>query len=183
MSNVLRIGRSLQSSRSAVLRQVQRRRPLPPAYLLVLFLAALSSGCGYFINPNAQVPSGPGTPTQKGSVTISPTYVALSPGQKFQFTATAQGGGAIEWLVNSVVGGVPATGQVDTTGNYTAPAVITQTENISVTAALTSSPAQNYATAVAAIVPAGQVSCPDATGSPLVAAYTMSLPSSGKVSV
>jgi arylsulfate sulfotransferase len=153
------------------------------ASLFLLGLATLLSGCGYFINPNAEVPTGPGTPSQSGSVTISPTYVALSPGQKFQFTATAAGGGTIEWLVNGVVGGKPETGQVDTAGNYTAPAVITQGENISVTAALASSPAQNYATAVAAIVPNSQVSCPDATGSPLVAAYSISLPSSGKVSV
>jgi arylsulfate sulfotransferase len=61
--------------------------------------------------------------------------------------------------------------------------VITQAENISVTAALVSSPAQNYATAIAAIVPGSQVSCPGATGSPLVAAYSTNLPSSGKVSV
>jgi arylsulfate sulfotransferase len=183
MSVSPRIGRSLPCSQSAVLRFVERERSFSLAHLAILCLVALLSGCGYFINPNAQIPSGPGTPVQRGSVRISPTYVALSPGQKFQFTATAAGGGAIEWLVNNVVGGAPATGQVDTAGNYTAPAVITQSENISVTAALSSSPALNYATAIAAIVPAGQVSCPDATGSPLVAAYTMSLPSSGKVSV
>ena len=150
---------------------------------LLLGLATCLSGCGYFINPNAVLPTGPGAPSQRGSVTISPTYVALSPGQKFQFTATAAGGGTIEWLVNGVVGGKPETGQVDTAGNYTAPAVITQDENISVTAALASSPQQNYATAVAAIIPGAQVSCPDATGSPLVAAYTISLPSSGNASV
>ncbi len=178
-----RIGRSRLRTRGAVLRFVERGWPFSLAHLVILCLASLLTACGYFINPNAKIPSGPGNPIQRGSVTISPTYVALSPGQKFQFTATAAGGGAIEWLVNSVVGGVPATGKVDTAGNYTAPAVITQTENISVTAALASSPAQNYATAIAAIVPTGQVSCPDATGSPLVAAYTMNLPSSGKVSV
>ena len=147
------------------------------AHLLLLVLAVSLSGCGYFINPNAVVPSGPGTPSQSGSVTISPTYVALSQGQKFQFTATSATGGKIEWLVNGVVGGKPQTGQVDTAGNYTAPAVITQTENISVTAALVSSPQGDYATAVAAIVPGAQVSCPDVTGSPLVAAYSLSLPS------
>ena len=154
-----------------------------PQLLLLLGLFAVLCGCGYFINPNAKVPSGPGIPSQSGSVTISPTYVALSPGQKFQFTATSSTGGALEWLVNGVAGGAPATGQVDTAGNYTAPAVITQGENISVTAALVSSPAQNYATAIAAVIPGSQVSCPDATGSPLVAAYSINLPSSGKVSV
>ncbi len=36
-------------------------------------------------------------------------------------------------------------------------------------------PAQNYATAVVALLPAAQVSCPDVTGSPLVAAYSINL--------
>ena len=143
-------------------------------------------GCGYWINPNAVIPgtgNGPPTAGQSGSVTISPQYVALSPGQKFQFTATANGGGTIEWLVNGVVGGAPATGQIDTSGNYTAPSVVSQGENVSVTAALVSSPQQNYATAVAAIIPSAQVSCPGATNSPLVAMYSINLPSPGKVSV
>lgn len=132
-----------------------RTSPKVGSSLLCSLGILFSSGCGYFINPNAVIPSGPGTPSQSGSITISPTYVALSPGQKFQFTATAAGGGTLEWLVNNVGGGAPATGQIDSAGNYTAPAVITQSENISVTAALASSPAQNYATAIAAIVPGG----------------------------
>src|SRR5215469_1656466 len=90
---------------------------------ILLLFTALLSGCGYWINPNAVVPSGPGTPSQSGSVTISPTYVALSPGQKFQFTATSASGGRIEWLVNSLAGGKPDTGQVDASGIYTAPAI------------------------------------------------------------
>jgi arylsulfate sulfotransferase len=151
--------------------------------LMVLGSIALLSGCGYWINPNAVVPTGPGTPTQQGSVTISPTSVALSPGQKFRFTATSATGGQIEWLVNGVVGGEPQSGLVDASGNYTAPSVISQGINISVTAALASSPQQNFATAIVAIIPGGQVSCPDVTGSPLVAAYSMSLPSSGKMAV
>jgi arylsulfate sulfotransferase len=151
--------------------------------LALLIFTSTLSGCGYWINPNAVVPSAPGTPSQSGSVTISPTYVALSPGQKFQFTASSSTGGQIEWLVNSTVGGKPETGQVDTSGSYTAPSVVSQGINLSVTAALASSPTQDYATAVVALLPAAQVSCPDATGSPLVAAYSLNLPSSGKVSV
>ncbi len=177
------VGRNPLRQRAGWVRNRLQYSESSRACLFLLGLATCLSGCGYFINPNAVLPTGPGAPSQRGSVTISPTYVALSPGQKFQFTATAAGGGTIEWLVNGVVGGKPETGQVDTAGNYTAPAVITQDENISVTAALASSPQQNYATAVAAIIPGAQVSCPDATGSPLVAAYTISLPSSGNVSV
>jgi hypothetical protein len=150
---------------------------------LVLGVAASLAGCGYWINPNAKVPGGPGAPGQSGSVTISPTFVALSPGQKFQFTATSSNGGQIEWLVNGVVGGKPETGQVDMAGNYTAPSVISPGESISVTAALATSPQNDYATAVAELVPPAQVSCPDATGSPLVAVYSMTLPSAGKMDV
>ena len=183
MSASPEVGRGPQRERIASFRRNLRRFEILCANPILLGLALCVSGCGYFINPNAVVPSGPGTPSQSGSVIITPTYVALSPGQKFQFTAQAAGGGQIEWLVNGVAGGKPATGQVDNAGNYTAPSVIAQNENISVTAALVSSPQQNYATAVAAIIPGAQVSCPDATGSPLVAAYSISLPSSGKVSV
>jgi len=150
---------------------------------VVLFAATALSGCGYWINSNATVPSGPGTASQSGSVTISPTYVALSPGQKFQFSATSSIGGQLEWLVNSTAGGKPETGKIDAEGNYVAPSVVSQGINISVTAALASAPAQNYATAVVALLPVAQVSCPDVTGSPLVAAYSISLPSSGKVSI
>lgn len=171
------------SSFSEVVRPLCRRLRVYPSSLLVLVLAAFVSGCGYWINPNAVVPTGPGTTSQRGSVTISPSYVALSPGQKFQFTATSSNGGQIEWLVNGAVGGKPAAGLVDSSGNYTAPSVASQGINISVTAALASSPQQDYATAVVALIPAAQVSCPDITGSPLVAAYTMSLPTSGKMSV
>ncbi len=179
MSPSPEIGRSVRRAPAWSLRSWARRG----GGCCVLLLSAALAGCGYFINQNAQVPTGPGTPSQAGSVTISPTYVALSPGQKFQFTATSSTGGQVEWLVNSVTGGKPQTGLVDTAGNYTAPSVISQGINISVTAALASAPAQNYATAVVALIPGAQVACPDATGSPLVAAYSLNLPSSGKMSV
>ncbi len=151
--------------------------------LALLAVAVALGGCGYWINPHAQAPSGPGTPSQSGSVTISPTYVALAPGQKFQFTASSSSGGAIEWLVNAAAGGKRETGKIDGAGNYVAPSVVAQGTNISVTAALASDPERDYATAVVALMPAAQVSCPDVTGSPLVAAYSIKLPLPGKVAV
>jgi arylsulfate sulfotransferase len=163
--------------------EIGKRLSLLFCSLAPLAAASALSGCGYWINPNATVPSGPGSPSQSGSVTISPTYVALAPGQKFQFTASSSTGGQIEWLVNSTGGGRPETGKIDTTGSYIAPSVVSQGINIAVTAALASSPAQNYATAVVALVPAAQVSCPVSATSPLVAAYSIDLPSAGKVSV
>ena len=177
------IGRSPHSAAAPVSTFTPARGLRRCASAACLIAVTLLAGCGYWINPNAVLPGGTGTPGQDGSVTISPTFVALSPGQKFQFTATSTKGGQIEWLVNGVVGGKPETGQVDSSGNYTAPSVVSQGENVSVTAALSASPQTNYATAVAEVVPAAQVACPGATGSPLVASYSLNLPSSGKMSV
>ncbi len=150
----------------------------------MLFLA----GCGFWVNSSAtstkNPPTGPPPSAgQGGSVTITPQYVALAPGQKFKFTATASGGGQLEWLVNGVVGGNATSGTVDTSGNYTAPASVSQSENITVTVALAASAQQNYANAVVAIILGGQTLCPYITGNPQVASYSIYLPSPGKVSV
>ena len=150
--------------------------------------SVLLEGCGYWLNHGATAPTTPppGSPpnaTQSGSITITPKYAALAPGQKQQFKATAAGGGAIAWLVNGVAGGNPTVGSVDSSGAYTAPASIAQSENVVVTAELSSSPQQNYATAVAAIIESGQTLCPYLTGNPQVAQYSVYLPAPGKVEV
>lgn len=115
-----------------------------------------------------------------GSVTISPQYVVLFPGATQQFTASSSSGGALTWLVNGVLGGSAALGAVDSTGKYTAPASLPQSENVSITAELTSSPQQNQATAVAAIVNQGVIF---PTRNPQVVEYSVYLPAPGKVSV
>ena len=157
--------------------------------LLVLPLLLFLQGCGFWVRsgesgPQNPPPNGPPpTAGQNGTVTITPMYLALAPGQKFKFTATASNGGQIEWLVNGTAGGSATTGTVDTAGDFTAPASIAQSENLTVTAALASSPKQNYATAVVSILVPGQVLCPLFTGNPQVAQYSIYLPAPGKVSV
>src|ERR1700756_3439131 len=157
--------------------------------LLVLPLLLFLQGCGFWVRsgesgPQNPPPNGPPpTAGQNGTVTITPMYLALAPGQKFKFTATASNGGQIEWLVNGTAGGSATTGTVDTAGDFTAPASIAQSENLTVTAALASSPKQNYATAVVSILVPGQVLCPLFTGNPQVAQYSINLPAPGKVSV
>ncbi len=161
------------------------------AFLLLVF-AALLAGCNAQFqltqpqtkNPTPTPPSGPPPGSgQSGSVTISPQYVALAPGQTFQFNATVTGSGQTEWLVNGVQGGSTATGTVSASGNYTAPASITQSENVTVTVALSGSAQQNYATAVVSIMQPAVVTCPFQLGNPLVAQYSLYLPSPGKMSV
>jgi hypothetical protein len=109
--------------------------------------------------------------------------VALAPGQTFQFTATVTGGGQTQWSVDGVQGGNAAAGTVSGSGSYTAPSSITQSENVTVIVALASSPQQNYATAVVAIVAPAQVTCPLELGNPQVAQYSLYLPAPGKMSV
>ncbi len=151
--------------------------------------ALLLSGCGFWVQgplPIVVIPPPGGPPptaTQNGSITITPQYVALAPGQSVKFTATSSTGGAIAWFVNNIPGGNATVGTVDATGNYTAPANVLQVENIQVTAALAAAPLLDNATAVVAIILPGTPLCPPLTGHPLVAVYTTYLPSPGKVSV
>ncbi len=165
--------------------------PLRFGPFICLALSYCLTGCGFWIRsgitpPESPPPSGPPPSSgQGGSVTITPQYVALAPGQKFQFSATASSGGQIEWLVNGAIGGNKTSGAIDSKGNFTAPssASVAQSENITVTAALTSSPQQNYATAVVALIQPAQVTCPPFTGNTQVASYSIYLPAPGKAFV
>ena len=153
--------------------------------VLGLLSAVLVAGCGVTFGPESpqnpvspppgQAPPGAGG---SGSVTISPQYVALSPGQTTHFSATA--GGPLTWLVNGVVGGNASTGTVDASGNYTAPATLAQSANFTVTAELTASPQQNYATAVASVINPGVI---QPTLNPQVVLYSIYLPAPGQVSI
>ena len=124
-----------------------------------------------------QPPSGPPpTPVGNAVITITPQVAAVAAGQAFQFSATSSDGGAIQWSVSG-------DGSISQTGLYTAPASVSQSENITVTAALASNPTQDYATAVVSVVQPGKIACPGTTGNPQVAQYTVYMPASAQVSV
>ena len=128
--------------------------------------------------PPPSVP--PPTPMQQGSVTISPQNAALAPGQTQQFTASSTSGGQLVWQVDGVTGGTASIGTIDSTGKYTAPAQITQSGNVVVSAALSGSQQSNYATAPVALIQPGQVL---QTANPQVALYAIYLPQPGSVTV
>ena len=151
---------------------------IPALFIVLLFLAGcanvvLSGNSGEPPKPPAPPP--PPTPVTTGTVTITPTVAAVAPGQSFQFSASNSNGGTIQW---SVSGG----GSISQTGNYTAPSSITQSENVTVTAALAAN-TKDYATAIVSVIQPGQIACPTVTGNPQVAQYTVYLPAPGTASV
>ncbi|MGH9680323.1 MAG: aryl-sulfate sulfotransferase [Candidatus Acidiferrales bacterium] len=151
------------------------------AAIATLFLL----GCGASMQqsgssqPSSPPPQPPPAPQQSGSVTISPFYAVLGPGQTAQFAASTSGGGAISWLVNGIPGGNASVGTIDANGNYAAPS-ITASTNAVVKAALSSSPDSSYATAVLALIAPGKVT---ETANPQVASYSIDLPAPGNVSI
>src|SRR5690348_4094696 len=79
----------------------QRAFSIPLALTLALIL--WTTGCGVHQGteppPPQTAPTGPPpVAVSLGSVSISPQYVALAPGQKAHFTATAPG--TLQWSVN-----------------------------------------------------------------------------------
>ena len=148
---------------------------------LVLALMAFS-GCG----GNKFVPT-PFKPTpapvigQSGSVTIRPQFVALGIGGTTQFTATvAGGGGTVQWALACNNGTATTCGTITSSGLYTAPATVFQSQNATVTAQLASAPQSNYAQALVALVNTGLVT---ATANPQVASYALNLPDPGSMVV
>ena len=146
------------------------------------------SGCADFVitsgsSHSSPPPGAPPSPVQRGTVTITPQYVALAPGQSLKFVAKASNGGTIDWSTADAAGGSSNAGTVDGSGNYTAPVTISQSANFVVTAYLAASPQTDYATAIVAVIQPGQVQCPPLTGNPQVAQYSMYLPSRGNVFV
>jgi hypothetical protein len=162
---------------------IDKRAVSLSATALLLFLV---SGCGYEVTmlPPAPVKTPPSNPppeaAQQGSVTISPRYAALGQGGSLQFHATVAAGGAVEWMVDDVPGGNATIGTVSASGVYMAPATLAQSENVTVTAALASSPNMNYATSVVSLIQPGVVT---PTINPQVATYSIYLPAPGSVTI
>ncbi len=148
---------------------------------LALALVMLS-GCG--ANHFVPTPFKPGpTPiiAQTGSVTISPQFAALGLGGTQQFTATvAGGGGTVQWVLTCANGANATCGSISSTGLYTAPTTVFQSQNATITAQLASAPQTEYAQALMALVNAGYVT---STANPQVASYALNLPDPGSMMV
>jgi hypothetical protein len=100
-----------------------------------------------------------------GAVSISPTYVQMTPGQTLQFNAAGASG--VIWQVNNGIGGTAASGTITAGGLFTAPATLPSPAAVTVTAV---DPANGADTATATVtllaqLPAGTTWYVATTGS------------------
>jgi arylsulfate sulfotransferase len=122
---------------------------------------AMSLGCG-----------------SSGSVFITPSAVALMPGQTFQFQISRDEPAQPVLLVNGVTGGSPSTGTITPAGLYTAPSTASG-QAITIGAR-----GQASSAAVTVLNPATFASgSVVATQNPLVAAYSLTVPAGASVQV
>jgi arylsulfate sulfotransferase len=110
---------------------------------------------------------------QVSSITVSPQSAFVGASQVAPFTANVTGGASgVVWSVNGMAGGNSTVGTIDSSGNYTAPAV-TANSTATVTATSMSDPTKS-ASASVTIIAAGIVA---PTTNAQVATYTITPPS------
>ena len=107
-------------------------------------------------------------------ISISPSSVALAPGQTVQFQLSDPNK-KVTWSAGGVAGGNATTGTIDANGNYTAPSANTSTK-VMITAAV----GKDAASAQVMIVAPGTVT---PTANPQVALYTIAPPDDASVTV
>ena len=129
--------------------------------LLVLGCSGIWAGCG----------ATSASPTTKGTggssavqVAVAPTQASVHLGATAQFTATVSNASntAVTWSVNGAAGGSAATGTIDSTGLYTAPAAMPASATITITATSVQDTTQSASAAVT-LLPAVTVAVTPAT--------------------
>jgi len=164
---------------------VKKARLTAIAVALSASCLLLVAGCG--VTQGTEPPAVQSAPTgpppvagSTGSITLSPAYVAIHPGDKVQFIPSGAPASALTWLVDGIQGGNAGLGTVDANGNYTAPAALAQSANFTITAELTASPTKNNATSVASVIDYGNIY---PTSNPQVFEYSLYLPAPGQAAV
>jgi uncharacterized protein (DUF1800 family) len=125
-------------------------RKMPWALAASFAAVILVCGCG-----------GAGTPPPPViSVVVSPSSASVRAGSSQAFTAMVTGttNTAVTWEVNSVAGGNSTTGTIDTSGNYSAPAVVPNPNSVSVEAVSVASAASSGSSAITLMNPVPIVS-------------------------
>lgn len=115
----------------------------------VVFLALMTTSC-------ALTPPG-STPPTSDTLTISPSTADVRAGATQQFTPSLANK-TFTWSVNGVMGGAAATGTIDATGNYTAPATLPSPNTVTIEVAETKKPSVTSSSAVTLWNPVPQIS-------------------------
>ena len=127
-------------------------------FLAAIFVATLESGC-----------------SGSKPLTVSPSSVALAPGQTAQFQLSESRKDVI-WSAGGVAGGNATAGTIDANGNYTAPSANTST-NVMITATVGSHPPMS----AQVVVVAPGIIAP--TANPQVALYTIAPPDDASITI
>jgi len=118
-----------------------------------MFLLASLLLCGICTSCNA-VGSGPAPPPPPSpppvTVTVMPNSAQPFQGGNVQFSAVVKNASnsAVQWQVNQMSGGNPTVGIIDSTGRYSAPALVPNPPTVTVTAALQSDPTKTGSSSV-----------------------------------
>jgi uncharacterized protein (DUF1800 family) len=140
------------------------------AATIVVVLAIMLSSCA--LTPGT-------TPPGSGTFTISPATADVRAGSTQQFTPSVTTR-PLTWSVNGVVGGSLATGTIDTSGNYKAPATLPSPNTVTIEAAETAKASVNSSSAVTLWNPIPLIS--SISPSPInVGAFTLTISGSGFV--
>ena len=93
-------------------------------WLWGLAIVALTAGAG--CTGNTSSTQNPGTNPKGAALTVSPATANVRAGDAQQFSASLTGAASqdVTWAVNGAAGGTPATGTIDSSGKYTAPAAL-----------------------------------------------------------
>ncbi len=104
--------------------------------IFVIAAALFQARCAGAIKGSSGNPGDPGTPPPAVSVTVSPNPVNVRIGGTETFTASVSGESSqtVTWQVNNVTGGTAATGTINSSGVFTAPASLPNPNSVTIEA-------------------------------------------------
>ena len=120
--------------------------------LLLPVLSFFLASCGSVSHTSPA----PDPPPASVAISVSPATANVRAGSSYKFTASVTGSSntSVTWAVNSTNGGNSTLGTVDSSGNYTAPAVLPSPNTVSVKATSSADASKSDSSAVTLLNPA-----------------------------
>jgi hypothetical protein len=124
--------------------------------LLIVVLAALfQARCAGVAGRSSGDPGAPAVPPPAVTVSVSPNPASVRAGatQSFSATVTGSSNAAVTWQVNGVTGGNSATGTINSSGVYSAPASLPNPNTVTVQAVSAADPSASGPSVVTLLNP------------------------------